>query len=232
MSWLDFREPFSAWSHAAGFMLALPGTVLLWGRSSGSTFAKRVSVLIFGLSLAFCYAASTIYHGSRVPEGGLSVLNRLDHVGILVLIAGSYTPLVGNLMRGWWRRGVLLSVWLVAAAASGALLLGGSVPLLGITGLYLMMGWGIVVCYSELARVVSHRALRPLVTGGLLYSTGAALNALRLPRLWPETFGSHELFHLFVLAGSLSHYRLILNVVIPIGSRAGADLTWPNEKSI
>lgn len=229
MSWLDFREPFSAWSHAAGFMFALAGTAFLWHRSSGSGLAKRVSLVIFGLSLAFCYAASTLYHGSRLPAAGLAVLARLDHVGILMLIAGSYTPLAWNLLRDWWRRGALSSIWLVAASASATLLFAGTVPLVLITGLYLVMGWGGLVCYSELTRVVPHRALRPLVTGGLLYSTGAALNALRMPRLWPGTFGSHELFHLFVLAGSLAHYSLILNVVVPFARRPGADLIEPTE---
>ena len=89
------------------------------------------------------------------------------------------------------------------------------------TGLYLGMGWGVVACYAELARVVSHRALRPLVAGGLSYSVGAVLNLLRWPVLWPGLFGAHELFHLFVLAGSLAHYRLMLRVVVPFGRGSG-----------
>ena len=92
------------------------------------------------------------------------------------------------------------------------------------TGLYLGMGWGVVACYAELARVVSHRALRPLVVGGLFYSVGAVLNLLRWPVLWPGLFGAHELFHLFVLAGSLAHYRFILRVVVPFERRPGAIL--------
>ena len=77
------------------------------------------------------------------------------------------------------------------------------------------MGWGAVICYAEIARVVSHRALVPVVVGGLSYSVGAVLNLLRWPALWPGTFGTHELFHLFVLAGSLAHYLFILKVVVP-----------------
>ena len=83
------------------------------------------------------------------------------------------------------------------------------------------MGWGVVVCYAEIARVVSHRALLPIVVGGVSYSVGAVLNLLHWPVLWPGIFGAHELFHLFVLAGSLAHYRFILKVVVPFVPSAG-----------
>ena len=83
------------------------------------------------------------------------------------------------------------------------------------TCVYLGMGWGAVVCYSEIAQVVSHRALLPIVVGGLSYSVGAVLNLLHWPVLCPGVFGAHELFHLFVLAGSLAHYLFILKVVVP-----------------
>src|SRR5437764_1364648 len=66
MDYLHLREPVSAWSHGAGLLLALPGTLLLWRRSAGDT-TKRLSLLVYGLSLAFCYTASTLYHGVRLP---------------------------------------------------------------------------------------------------------------------------------------------------------------------
>ena len=77
------------------------------------------------------------------------------------------------------------------------------------------MGWGVVVCYARIARVVSHRALIPVVVGGVLYSVGAVINLLQRPALWPGVIGFHELFHLFVIAGSLAHYWFILKVVVP-----------------
>ena len=216
MAFFDLREPVSAWSHCLGLMLALPGILLLWRRSGGD-HAKRLSLLVYGLSLAFCYTASTLYHGLRIPEDRLAAFNLLDHIGIFALIAGSYTPLAWGLMRGRWRWGTLTTVWSITAVASGLLAIGGPFPPLVTTGLYLAMGWGGFACYAELARVVSHRDLRPLVAGGLWYSVGAVLNLLRWPVLWPGHFGAHELFHLFVLAGSLAHYRLMLRVVVPFG---------------
>jgi hemolysin III len=230
--YLDFfalREPVNAWSHCAGLLLALPGTLLLWRRSSGDHPAKRLSLLVFGLSLAFCYAASTLYHGLRIPNDRLDAFDRLDRIGIFLLIAGSYTPLAWSLLRGRWRWGTLATVWSITAVASGKLAIGGPFPPLLTTGLYLGMGWGVVVCYAELARVVSHRALRPLVAGGLFYSVGAVLNLLRWPVLWPGLLGGHELFHLFVLGGSLAHYRLMLQVVVPFGHGSGVVSLGPGR---
>ena len=113
MELLDFREPVSAWSHCAGLLLALPGTLLLW-RRGGTGYGKRLSLLVYGLSLAFCYSASTLYHGVRLPAARIDAFARLDSIGIFALIAGSYTPLAWCLMRGRRRRWTLGIVWGVA----------------------------------------------------------------------------------------------------------------------
>jgi hemolysin III len=214
MNYLDVREPVSTWSHFAGLLLALPGTVLLWRRGVGDP-AKRLSLLVYGLALAFCYSASTLFHGVRLPAARIAAFARLDGVGIFTLIAGSYTPMAWCLMRGRWRWWTLAIVWGVAAAATAVIATGRHFSLAWSTGLYLGMGWGALVCYVEIARVVSHRALLPIVVGGLSYSVGAVFNLLRWPVLLPGIFGAHELFHLFVLGGSLAHYRFILKVVAP-----------------
>ncbi|QDV35538.1 PAQR family membrane homeostasis protein TrhA [Tautonia plasticadhaerens] len=216
MDFFDPREPASTWTHGAGFVLAVLGLLLLWRRSGGDP-ARRLALTIYGLCLAFCYAASTLNHGIDLPADRLAVWGRLDHIGIFLLIAGTYTPLAWGLMRGRWRWGTLASVWAVAAGTSALLALGLRMPIPLATGLYLGMGWGGIICYVELARVVSHRALRPLVIGGLSYSVGAVLNLLGWPVLWPGHFGAHELFHLFVIAGSLAHFHLVLTLVVPSG---------------
>ncbi|MFI5454819.1 MAG: hemolysin III family protein [Isosphaerales bacterium] len=214
MDFLNFREPVSTWSHCAGLMLALPGALLLWRRSLGDP-TKRLSVLIYGLTLAFCYAASTLFHGVRLPAARIAAFARLDGVGIFALIAGSYTPLAWCLMRGRWRWWTLAVVWSVAATATVLIAAGNHFPPVLATCLYLGMGWGAVVCYYEIAQVVSHRALLPIVVGGLSYSVGAVLNLLHWPVLLPGIFEAHELFHLFVLGGSMAHYWFILKVVVP-----------------
>ena len=223
----DFRDPVSAWTHFAGLMLAIPGTMVLGRRSNGEP-GKQLSLLVYGLSLIFCYAASTLYHGVRLPTGRLAAFVRLDSVGIFALIAGSYTPLAWNLMRGRWRAWTLAAVWVTAVTAIALIAAGRRFsPALG-TCVYLGMGWGVVVCYARIARVVSHRALLPVVVGGLFYSLGAVLNVLRWPTLWPGIFGVHDLFHLFVIAGSLTHYWFILKVVVPFGCGNGDILCAPD----
>jgi hemolysin III len=205
MCFLDFREPVSAWSHCAGLLLAVPGTVLLWRRSAGEPI-KRLTVVVYGLTLAFCYLASTLYHGVRVPQAGIAAFARLDGVGIFALLAGSYTPMA------WW---TLAVVWSVAVGATIVIAAGHHFSPGLATGLYLGMGWGAVVCYFEIARAVSHRTLLPIVVGGLSYSVGAVLNLLHWPVIVPGAVGAHEIFHFFVLAGSLAHYRFIFKIVGP-----------------
>jgi len=209
-----FREPASAWTHLGGMILAMPGLWLLCQRSRGNP-GKRISLLIYGATLVLCYGASTLYHGIWVPVDRLGPFIRLDSEGIFALIAGSYTPLAWNLMRGRWRVGTLMVVWGTAISAIATLASGRRFPLLLATSLYLLMGWGVLVCYARVARVVSHRALRPLVLGGVFYSVGAVLNLMEWPALWPGIFGTHALFHLFVIAGSVAHYWFIVKVVIP-----------------
>jgi hemolysin III len=214
MELLNVREPFSAWSHCTGLVLAVVGTLLLWRRAAGEP-TKRITFLVYGFTLAFCYSASTLYHGVRLPAPNLRAFERLDFVGILALIAGSYTPMAWCLLRGPWRRWTLALVWGVAVTAGVLIACGPLLSPVHLTPLYLGLGWGAVFCYFEIARVVSHRALLPVIAGGLSYSVGAVLNLLHWPALMPGIFGTHELFHVFVLAGSLAHYLFILRVIVP-----------------
>ncbi|MBX6314038.1 MAG: hemolysin III family protein [Isosphaeraceae bacterium] len=214
MSLFELREPVSAGSHGAWALLAVPGTLLLWRRGVGDR-GRQLSLLVFGVSLVLCYSFSTLYHGACLSRDWIARFDRLDHVGIFLLIAGSYTPLAWNLLRGLWRLVILTAAWLMAAAGSAINLAVGVLPVPVATALYLAMGWGAIICYLEIARERSHRTLRPLLIGGALYSIGALLNVLRWPIVWPGVVEAHEVFHLFVMAGSLAHYGFMLSVVTP-----------------
>ena len=135
MALFELREPVSAWSHGAGLLLALPGSLLLWRRSGGDHPAKRLCLLVFGLSLASCYTASTHYDGLRIPAHRLALFDRLDRIGTFVLIVGMCTPLAWSLMRGRWRWSTLTTIWSFTAVASGLLAIGGSFPPLLTTAL-------------------------------------------------------------------------------------------------
>jgi hemolysin III len=230
MEFFSFREPASAWTHCVGMLLAIPAAALLWRRAPGDP-GKRLSFLVYGLSLVTCYAASTLYHGLHGTDTRIAYLNRLDRAGIFLLIAGTYTPLAWNLMRGRWRRRTLFVAWMVAIESSLQLALGGPFPQLISTGLYLAMGWGSLACYSQFVRAVSRRAMRPLIVGGVFYSVGAVLNLLHWPALWPGYFGTHDLFHLFVMAGSFAHYRLMLFVIAPFRPGLRGPIVRPSIRS-
>ena len=219
MTVFDPREPFSSWSHGLWLMMSLPATFILWRRCGGDR-SKQFSLMVFGLSLAECYLGSTFYHGVRVSKDRIDLFERLDHVGIHLLIAGSYTPIAWNLLRGRWRWGTLAAVWGTTLLASGLLL--ANVRLHGglATCEYLAFGWGALFCYVEIARTQPARSLRPLVIGGVLYSVGALLNVLKWPVIWPGVVGSHEVFHLWVMAGSFAHYWFMLTVVVPFACSA------------
>jgi hemolysin III len=247
----DLREPINAWSHGAGMIMALPVTWLLWKRcgklrpcdlsqichaTSPCGGAKRrcaparhhrlkvLSLLVFGLSLTFCYAASATFHGVPLRGASLNPFRRLDHIGIYLLIAGTYTPVVWSLLRGPWLWGTLATVWTISAASAAWVWYEGVLPIWVATLIYLGMGWGSLFCYRELARTYSHRTLLPLPLGGIFYTVGAIFNLARWPVLSPGFFGAHELFHLFVIAGSACHVFFMMRVVIPA--------PWPASRAV
>jgi hemolysin III len=163
--WLAFREPVSACSHAAGVLLAVPATFLLLRHCAGERL-KQVAFLTFGGALLLCYLGSTLYHGVRLPARGLKEFAALDHVGIHLLIAGTITPPALVVLRGRWRQGMLAWAWATAASGIVLRLRLGEFPLSLCTGVYVVMGGGGLVCYVQLARAVSHRAVRPVLWGG------------------------------------------------------------------
>ena len=222
MTYLHLREPFSAWSHGLWLVLSLPATALLL-RRSGHDRAKGMSMLVFGLTSAACYLGSMLYHGVRLSQEGLDFFERLDHVGIHLLIAGSYTPLAWNLLRGVWRWGTLTAIWLTTLVGSLLLLARVRLPMPLQTCEYLALGWGALLCYYQITRVVSHRAMRWLVAGGFFYSFGAMLNLLHWPVLWPGVIGSHEFFHLWVMAGTTAHFWFFLTAVVPFAATVNSE---------
>ena len=211
-------------------LLALPVTWVLWKRCltaydhgnmmSRTSLAryqriKAVCLVVFGVTLTVCYGTSAAFHGVRLSGEPLIRLQRLDHVGIYLLIAGTYTPVAWGLMRGPWLWGTLTAAWTAALVCGTRVLYGSLMPMWVSTSTYLLMGWGALFCYYELARTHSHRKLLLLPLGGLFYSVGALLNLSHWPVLFPGVFAAHELFHFFVIAGTTCHVLFMIDVVIP-----------------
>lgn len=231
----DLREPINALSHGVGMMLALPVTWVLWkrcsklgdagGREPGRSSSryqriKALCMLIFGITLIVCYGVSAAFHGVRLSGEPLYRLQRLDHVGIYLLIAGTYTPVAWALMRGSWSWGTLTTVWTIALLCAFRVWCGGVMPIWVSTPVYLALGWGALFCYFELAKTYSHSTLLPLPLGGVFYSIGAVLNLMRWPTLLPGVFAAHELLHFLVIAGSTCHIFFMVKVVVPSPSSA------------
>lgn len=214
MDWLHFREPVNTWTHLIWMLLAIPGTWLLWRHSRGDR-AKQWSVLIFGLSLIFCFFGSSLYHAVPLSPEQRRPFAALDYIGIYVLIAGSCTPIAFNLLQGRWRWGILVSVWALALAGIALRVASVRLPTWLSTTFYLGMGWSLASCYPELNRALSSRQLRLVPLGGLAYTLGALVYWSNWPVLWPDVLGAHELFHLFVMAGSAAHFAFVWKYVVP-----------------
>jgi hemolysin III len=228
MSPFDLREPVSAWSHGAGMIASLPVVWLLLrqGRDPLRSPAtadddrdyhrgKLVCLAVFGACLVFCYGASMLYHAAKLQGEPLGRLQRLDHVGIFLMIAGTFTPAAWALMRPLWMRGGLALVWGLALACAARVWIGGPFPPWLATSVYLGLGWGMIVGYYDIQQSRGHKMLLTLPLGGAFYSIGAVVNLAHRPDLFPGVFGSHELFHLFVLAGTAAHLHFMFHVVLP-----------------
>ena len=205
------REPVSALTHWAGVVAALLllFPLLWWARARGLALWPFV---VFGVSMALLYAASASYHSFRVGERGLLWLRKLDHAGIFLLIAGTYTPVVYFGLHGAWQGAVLYLVWGIALAGVVLKLLTMNLPRWVSTGLYLGMGWLALGFLPQLAQNLPRAALVWLAVGGLLYTAGAIVYATKRWNPRPGVFGFHEIWHLFVLGGTGAHVAMMFNL--------------------
>ncbi|MEX2501604.1 MAG: hemolysin III family protein [Trueperaceae bacterium] len=210
------REPVNALTHAAGVVLGAVGTVVLLFLADGDPW-RTFSAVVYGLSMIVLYLASTLLHALRVGADTLRRLRILDHAAIFVLIAGSYTPIALVTLQesspwvGWT---VFAVVWGLATLGVLFKLVWIGAPRWISTGLYLGMGWLAVVAIGPLLAALPGAAIAWLVAGGVVYSLGAVVYATQRPDPFPNRFGYHEIWHLFVLAGSACHFVLIARYVV------------------
>ena len=210
--WL--REPISGLTHLAGALLALAALgVLLAGAASKGRTDQFVAFGIFGCSLVALYGASAIYHLLPVSPPAVARLRRWDHMMIYVLIAGTYTPICVLALEGGWSAGLLGLVWALALCGVVVKFLWMDAPRWLSVSLYLAMGWVAVVAASAILKAVPPGGIAWILGGGLVYSVGALIYGLKWPNLIPGVFGFHELWHLFVLAGSACHFWAMLQYI-------------------
>ncbi|MDR3573428.1 MAG: hemolysin III family protein [Anaerolineaceae bacterium] len=216
MSYLSktFREPLSGLTHLVGALLALIGAIdLLVPAIQSRNTLQIIAFSVYGASLLALYSASSAYHLLNLSESGTRTLRRLDHTMIYILIAGSYTPLCLIALRGAWGWSLLGVVWGLALAGFILTLFYLNKSRWLTVGIYILMGWLAVVAFVPLLQRVPAIGIFWMVLGGVIYSGGAIVYARKRPDPIPGVFGFHELWHLFVMAGSAAHFVLIFSVI-------------------
>ena len=204
----DALRPWSALTHGIGAVLAVLGTLFLLWNAQG--IREALGFGVYGLSMITLYTASTLYHCLRTGVAGRRRLRKLDHCTICLLIAGSYTPIC--LLVLWQSCGpvLLVGVWSFAAVGILLSLVWITAPRWLSAGVYLAMGWLCVFAIKPLISSMPPAALFWLAAGGVLYSIGGVLYALKWPGRNNPRFGCHEIFHIFILLGSVCQYITML----------------------
>ncbi|WP_313800861.1 hemolysin III family protein [Cytobacillus sp.] len=210
------REPINGLTHLAGAILSFIGLLAMVIKASLTTSSALAisAVIIFGISMILLYSASATYHMVIAKDKVIAFLRRLDHSMIFILIAGSYTPfcLISlNGVTGWLLFGIVTAV-----AISGILfkMIWFTCPRWLSTALYIAMGWIIIVAFSPLSESLSFPGLFLLIFGGVLYTIGGAIYAIKPKFLEFKHFGFHEIFHIFIMLGSLAHFLSVFLYVI------------------
>jgi hemolysin III len=195
--------------HLGAALLAVFATIALVVLAAGDR-PKQVTLAIYGLSSIWLFGMSALYHiGSWEPRRE-TLLRRLDHANIFILIAGTYTPIAFNVLTGWWRVGILVTVWGLALAGVIAAAPRLSLPRWVMVALYLLTGWVALAAIPEIAHSLGIGAILTLILGGLLYTLGALTYAFKRPNLWPRVFGYHEVFHLCTIAANTVFFAFML----------------------
>lgn len=211
-----FREPVSGLTHLGGAIASAGGlTALLIVGWQG--LEKIVSVLVYGLSLIGLFSASATYHLAKVKPTTLTILRKIDHSAIYLLIAGTYTPFCINAFSGFYRWGLLAIIWSIAAVGILIKIFYIHAPRWVSAGVYVLMGWLCATAIGEMTTALTPFTLGWLLAGGIVYTLGAVVYATKIFNFAPGKFGFHEVWHIFVLVGALSHFVAVMSVIWPAG---------------
>lgn len=196
-------ERLNTITHLMGAACALAGLVVLVVQASlqGDPW-KIVSFSVYGVSLVTLYVFSTLYHG--VSGKAKTIFQKFDHAAIYLLIAGTYTPFALVTLRGAWGWSLFGVIWGLAVMGIAQDILFTRGRRILSVAIYLLMGWLALIVIRPLAEALPGKGLVWLVAGGLSYTVGVAFYALDKRLSY-----SHEIFHVFVLAGSICHYLTI-----------------------
>jgi hemolysin III len=211
---MKIKDPFSGFSHLLGLILSIMGTIILVLISNNLT--QIIAFLIFGLSMIFLYASSSIYHLFGHSPEEVDLFRKIDHAMIYILIAGTYTPFCLIALDGMWGVVSMIVIWTLAILGIGTVFFKSfwiKVPRWFATFLYVLMGWLSMAIIYPLYLSIGLPPIIYLLLGGLFYSAGAVIYAIKKPNII-KGFGFHEIFHIFVLLGTITHFFGIYNYLI------------------
>lgn len=209
MAPMNMKEPVNAWTHFVTLIAAfvsLPFLIVLTSRS----VKEMLVVTVYGLSMVALYGASTLYHWKVTTPKKELILRRLDHGSINLLIAGSATPIFYYGLSGAWRHAMLAVMWGLALFSGIFQVVFIKAPRWLQTGLYLLLGWVVLIPFPQLVRNLPRPATVLILAGGLLYTVGAIVYATKRMNIRPGKFGFHEIFHLFVSTATVVHFAAIV----------------------
>ena len=210
----DGLRPWSAITHGVGSALSLLGAALLLLQAAARRSPLLAAVFaVYGLSMVVLYTASTLYHCVNTSVPGRLALRKYDHCAIYLLIAGSYTPICMTVLRQAGGVPLLAAVWSLALAGVVLTIAKLDIPRWLTSGLYLFLGWLALTAILPLSRLLPAEGMAWLLSGGLLYTLGGVLYAVKWPGRNNPRFGCHEIFHVFILLGSLCHFLLMYRVI-------------------
>lgn len=206
-----FGQPLMRGSlHAYGFFVAVAcGVVMVGVATTRPGVAPLVTTAVYGATSCALFAVSGLYHRRVWSERGYQIMRRLDHAMIFVFIAGTYTPLCVLLLSQAKATILLTIVWTGALAGVTMSMIWPHAPRWVSAPLYLALGWAAVVILPDVARTGGPATLALLAAGGIGYSVGAVLFALRRPDPWPGVFGHHEVFHACTVVAAACHHIAI-----------------------
>ncbi len=211
------KDRLSALSHFIGFLCAIVLTpvLLIKGALDGRSASELGALSIFTLSMVLLYGASTAYHSFDLGDDDRNRrLRKFDHMMIPVLIAGTYTPLCVTTLRDNGGMILLLAIWILALLSILFKAFRITCPRFVSSVIYIAMGWACAPYLGTLHSLLTPGGFRFLLLGGILYTTGGIIYATKLPMLERNReFRSHELFHLFILAGTLMHYLMAFSYI-------------------